>query len=103
MRRSHILARCTIDFLQCNNYVAAGLGRGTAKGGPEAGALYWRAVDPKETAMKLFSLTRFLRARRAYWSVVQELSNYTDRELHDIGIDRADIHAIARKASEEQH
>jgi len=52
--------------------------------------------------MKLFSFTRFLRARRAYWSVVQELSNYTDRELHDIGIDRADIREIARMASEEQ-
>jgi uncharacterized protein YjiS (DUF1127 family) len=56
----------------------------------------------KETAMKKFSLTRFLRARRVYWSVLQELSNYTDRELHDIGIDRADIHEIARLASREQ-
>jgi len=52
--------------------------------------------------MKLFSLTRFLRARRTYWSVVQELSSYSDRELHDIGIDRADIHAIARLASQEK-
>ena len=48
------------------------------------------------------SLIRFFRARRTYWSVVQELSNYTDRELHDIGIDRADIHSIARQMSEEQ-
>jgi uncharacterized protein YjiS (DUF1127 family) len=52
--------------------------------------------------MKKFSLTRFLRARRLYWSVVQELSNYTDRELHDIGIDRVDIHEIARVAAREQ-
>jgi uncharacterized protein YjiS (DUF1127 family) len=52
--------------------------------------------------MKLFSLTRFLRARRVYWSVVQELSAYSDRELHDIGILRADIHEIARLASREQ-
>ena len=50
----------------------------------------------------LFSLTRFLRARRTYWSVLQELCGYSDRELHDIGIDRADIHAIARLASQEQ-
>ena len=50
----------------------------------------------------MLSLMRFMRARRAYWSVVQELSAYTDRELHDIGIDRADIHAIARLASHEQ-
>jgi uncharacterized protein YjiS (DUF1127 family) len=52
--------------------------------------------------MKMFSLTRFLRARRVYWSVLQELSAYTDRELHDIGIDRVDIHEIARLASKEQ-
>jgi uncharacterized protein YjiS (DUF1127 family) len=45
---------------------------------------------------------RFLRARRTYWSVVQELSDYSDRELHDIGIDRVDIHEIARAASHEQ-
>jgi len=50
----------------------------------------------------MFTLMRFLRARRTYWSVVQELSVYTDRELHDIGIDRADIHEIARVASQEQ-
>jgi uncharacterized protein YjiS (DUF1127 family) len=59
--------------------------------------------QPEETAMKKFSLTRFLRARRVYWSVLQELSAYTDRELHDIGIDRADIHEIARLASREQN
>jgi uncharacterized protein YjiS (DUF1127 family) len=55
-----------------------------------------------ETAMKKFSFTRFLRARRVYWSVLQELSAYTDRELQDIGIDRADIHQIAILASREQ-
>jgi uncharacterized protein YjiS (DUF1127 family) len=33
----------------------------------------------------------------------RELSAYTDRELHDIGIDRADIYQIARLASQEQH
>ncbi len=53
--------------------------------------------------MKMFSLTRFLRARRVYRSVLQELTNYSDRELHDIGIDRADIHQIARLASQERH
>jgi uncharacterized protein YjiS (DUF1127 family) len=62
-----------------------------------------RAVNEKETAVKMFSLTRFLRARRVYWSVLQELTNYSDRELHDIGIDRADIHEIARLASREQN
>jgi uncharacterized protein YjiS (DUF1127 family) len=52
--------------------------------------------------MKMFSLTRLLRARRVYWSVLQELSGYSDRELHDIGIVRADIREIARLASREQ-
>ena len=56
----------------------------------------------KETAMTLFSLTRFLRSRRVYWNTVQELSSYSDRELRDIGIDRADIHEIARLAAQEQ-
>ena len=46
-------------------------------------------------------MMRFFRERRTYWSVVQELSTYTNRELHDIGIDRADIHAIARLAAKE--
>ena len=53
--------------------------------------------------MKKFSLARFLRTRRVYWNVLQELSAYTDRELQDIGIDRADIHQIARLASQDQH
>jgi len=52
--------------------------------------------------MKMFSLARFLRTRRTYWSVLQELSRYTDRELLDIGIDRADIHEIARLAARER-
>jgi uncharacterized protein YjiS (DUF1127 family) len=49
----------------------------------------------------MFSLTRFLRRRRTYRSVLQELSSYSDHELH-IGIDRADIHEIARRTSQEQ-
>ena len=52
--------------------------------------------------MKMFSLTRFLRRRRTYRNVLQELSSYSDHELHDIGIDRADIHEIARRTSQEQ-
>ena len=48
------------------------------------------------------NLARFFRERRTYWNVVQELSTYSDRELHDIGIDRADIHAIARLAAKEE-
>jgi uncharacterized protein YjiS (DUF1127 family) len=52
--------------------------------------------------MKMHSLARFLRRRRTYRTVLQELSRYSNHELHDIGIDRADIHAIARQMSEEQ-
>jgi uncharacterized protein YjiS (DUF1127 family) len=52
--------------------------------------------------MKVFSLSRFLRRRRAYWTVLQELSSYSDHELHDIGIDRVDIREIARRKSQEQ-
>ena len=55
-----------------------------------------------ETAMKLSSVVRFLRARWTYWSFVRELSNYSDHELLDIGIDRADIHEITRLGSREQ-
>ncbi len=49
--------------------------------------------------MKLSSITRFLEERRRYWNVLHELSTYTDRELQDIGIDRADIPHIARQAA----
>ncbi len=51
----------------------------------------------------MFNIFRFIRERRTYWNVIQELSTYTDRELHDIGIDRADIHEIARRMADERH
>ncbi len=49
--------------------------------------------------MNFSFIRRFFRERRVYWSVMQELGSYTDRELHDIGIDRADIGQIARQAA----
>ncbi|MGO9740842.1 MAG: DUF1127 domain-containing protein [Roseiarcus sp.] len=49
--------------------------------------------------MDLSFIVRFFRARHVYWNVVRELSEYSDRELHDIGIDRADIPRIALEAS----
>jgi uncharacterized protein YjiS (DUF1127 family) len=52
--------------------------------------------------MKVLSLARFLRRRRTYTTILLELSSYSDHELHDIGVDRADIYAIARRVSEEQ-
>ena len=47
--------------------------------------------------MRMLSLSRFFRRRRTYRTVLQELSGYSDHELHDIGIDRVDIHEIARR------
>lgn len=52
-----------------------------------------------ETTMDLSFIIRFFRTRRVYWSVVSELSQYTDRELHDIGIERGDIPHIAEEAA----
>ncbi len=52
--------------------------------------------------MKILSLARFFRRRRTYRTALQELSGYSDHELHDIGIDRADIHEIARRMSEDR-
>jgi uncharacterized protein YjiS (DUF1127 family) len=52
-----------------------------------------------ETTMDLSFITRYFRSRQVYWNVVRELSEYTDRELQDIGIDRADIPRIALEAS----
>jgi uncharacterized protein YjiS (DUF1127 family) len=51
--------------------------------------------------MKIFSLTRFLRERRIYKNVLRELASYSNQELHDIGIYRADIREIARRMSQE--
>lgn len=49
--------------------------------------------------MNLSFIARFFRQRAVYWNVMRELSEYTDRELHDIGIDRAEIPRIALEAS----
>ena len=49
--------------------------------------------------MKLSFIKRFLEQRRVYWNVINELSTYSDSELQDIGIDRADVVAIAEQAA----
>ena len=36
---------------------------------------------------------------RKYRQTVTELGRMTNRELHDLGIDRSDIHRVAREAS----
>jgi uncharacterized protein YjiS (DUF1127 family) len=48
----------------------------------------------KETTM-LLSLIRMIRAFRDYQRNVAELSQLTDRELADIGLDRSDIPRVA--------
>jgi uncharacterized protein YjiS (DUF1127 family) len=55
-----------------------------------------------EKAMGLTFFRRYFRARTVYWNVVRELSYYTDRELHDLGIDRADIPEIAKAAAQQE-
>ena len=100
MHFCHCILRCTIDFCSAPFYIRVVWEMGATRPARLVEAGIRRAVTT-ETAMKKFSLTRFLRTRRVYWHVLQELSAYTDRELHDIGIDRVDIHQIARLASQE--
>ena len=51
-------------------------------------------LEFKETTM-LLSLIRMIRAFRDYQRNVAELSQLTDRELADIGLDRSDIPRVA--------
>jgi uncharacterized protein YjiS (DUF1127 family) len=43
------------------------------------------------------SVSRFFKKRIEYNRAVQQLSNMTDRELSDVGINRADIHFVVRQ------
>ena len=54
-----------------------------------------------EQTMNITFFRRYFRARNVYWSVMKELGCYTDRELHDLGIDRADVPRIAQEAAAE--
>ena len=56
---------------------------------PRAESLYY-----KETTM-LLSLIRMIKAFRDYQRNVNELSQLSDRELADIGLDRSDIPRVA--------
>jgi uncharacterized protein YjiS (DUF1127 family) len=49
----------------------------------------------KETTPMLLSLIRMIRAFRDYQRNVSELSQLSDRELADIGLDRSDIPRVA--------
>jgi uncharacterized protein YjiS (DUF1127 family) len=62
----------------------------------------WRKAGPKsskgQTIMNLTSIAHKLNAWRRYRTSVRELSRLSDRELSDLGIGRADIEFVARKA-----
>ena len=45
------------------------------------------------------NITRSFNNWRKYRQTVTELGRMTNRELHDLGIDRSDIHRVAREAS----
>jgi uncharacterized protein YjiS (DUF1127 family) len=53
----------------------------------------------KEETPMWSSIIRLIRNRKQYARDVQELSRWSDRELADIGINRCDIHRIARGQS----
>ncbi len=57
------------------------------------------AENEMETIMGFEMFRRYFRSRNVYWNVMRELSYYTDRELHDLGIDRADVPDIAKAAA----
>ena len=48
--------------------------------------------------MTIKSITARFSAWRRYRHSVRELSQLSDRELHDLGISRGDIEIIARKS-----
>jgi uncharacterized protein YjiS (DUF1127 family) len=50
--------------------------------------------------MQFEAIRRYFRERRVYWNTMRELSTYTDRELRDLGIDRADVEHIALRVAQ---
>jgi uncharacterized protein YjiS (DUF1127 family) len=55
-------------------------------------------TQPSERGLKM-NLTRSFNNWRKYRQTVSELGRMTNRELHDLGIDRSDIHRVAREAT----
>lgn len=49
--------------------------------------------------MSIKEITHKLQEWRRYRASVRELSRLTDRELHDLGLVRADIEHVAKKSS----
>ena len=61
------------------------------------GASLWQSLSASLTT----TLAQRLARRRAYHATFSELSALSDRDLADIGLYRADIEDIARKAARE--
>jgi uncharacterized protein YjiS (DUF1127 family) len=45
------------------------------------------------------NISRSFNNWRKYRQTITELGRMTNRELHDLGIDRSDIHRVAREAT----
>src|SRR5277367_1172279 len=104
MQMSHVFSRRSIDLCAAAYYLNIRQDRETLahscvaaplRGGRGEGPTKWRRH------MGFTFFRKYFRSRNVYWNVMRELSSYTDRELHDLGIDRADVPAIARTAAAE--
>ena len=101
MQMSHDLSHRTIDLCGAKCYICLVKERNAHPLFAPAPLAEGKGIgaNAMEIVMKLSFISRFFRARQVYWNTLRELSAYTDRELHDLGIDRADIEQIAYQAS----
>lgn len=58
-----------------------------------------RPAQPKERSMTIRDITHKIQDWRRQRAAVRELYQLSDRELHDLGISRADIEFVTRKAT----
>jgi uncharacterized protein YjiS (DUF1127 family) len=65
----------------------------------EVSADWWLLADQTLGKGLNMNITRSFNNWRKYRQTVTELGRMTNRELHDLGIDRSDIHRVAREAS----
>src|SRR5436305_11246749 len=58
-----------------------------------------RPAQPKERSMTIRDINHKIQDWRRQRAAVRELYQLSDRELHDLGISRADIEFVTRKAT----
>jgi uncharacterized protein YjiS (DUF1127 family) len=58
-----------------------------------------RHDEKKEPTMAFEFVRQYFENRRVYLRTLRELSSCSDRELHDLGIERGDIEHIARQSA----